>query len=286
MSASITIDATKLKRALDTFIGKTKLEAAKELRIQARSLCVSLGKATPPFGMNTAAKKQGETAVISDINKVYKTGGGAASEIARLNMPRGKTNSQNAEQAARAFSALMLNKPRGKGKKAKTAALRTQAQELINRLNVRPFIGTKIAPFDGGQSHDKARFGKRMRVPKNQFVSQIVSNSTALKRYYKDKIKNVGIAKSGWASCANLLGGMRGFPAWVKRHTGGGDVDDQSMKAADSLSKAFIKMTNKIPGITNVISQGTIQKSIDIQITKMIKRLAIIANYERKKAGL
>ena len=45
-------------------------------------------------------------------------------------------------------------------------------------------------------------------------------------------------------------------------------------------------MTNTIPWITNVISQSTIQRSIDIQVIKMIKRLAIIANYERKKAGL
>lgn len=286
MSASLTIDATKLQRALNAFIGNTKLEAAKEMRIQARKLCVSLGKATPPFGADTAAKKQGETAVTSDINRVYKTGAGAASEIAKLSLPKGKTNSQNAKQAARAFSALMLNKPTGAGKKKKTMALRSQAQELINRLNVKPFINTKIGPFDGGQSHDKARFGKRMRVPKNQFVSQIVSNPTALKKYYKDKISNVGIAKSGWASCFHLLGGKKGFPAWVKRHTGGGDVDDQSKRAVGIFSKPFIKMTNKIPGITNVISQGTIQRSIDIQILKMIKRLDYITNYERKKAGL
>jgi hypothetical protein len=29
-----------------------------------------------------------------------------------------------------------------------------------------------------------------------------------------------------------------------------------------------------------------VQRSIDIQVIKMIKRLSIIANYERKKAGL
>ncbi len=286
MSASLTIDASKLQKALKAFIGNTKQEASKEMRIQARNLCVSLGMATPPFGKDSSAKKLGENAVISDISKVYKTGAGAAQQISKLSLPGGQSKTQNAQQAARAFSSLMLNKPSGPGRKKKTTAMRTQAQELIDRLNVKPYINTKIGQFDGGQAHAKARFGKRMRVPKNQFVSQIVSNPSALKKYFKEKIAKVGIAKSGWATCAQTLGGTKGFPAWVKRHTGGGEVQDQSGRGVGLFSKPYIKMTNKIPGITNVISQSTIQRSIDIQILKMIKRLGYIANAESKKAGL
>jgi hypothetical protein len=96
----------------------------------------------------------------------------------------------------------------------------------------------------------------------------------------------VGIAKSGWAVCAGLLGGFRGIPKWVYRHTGGGRVNDKSQVGLGIASKPFVQMTNTIPWINNVISGATIQKSIDIQVLKMIKRLSIIANYESKKAGL
>jgi hypothetical protein len=123
-------------------------------------------------------------------------------------------------------------------------------------------------------------------VPKNQFVRQIVTKENPLARYFKDKRGNVGIAKSGWAVCAGILGGFRGIPKWVYRHTGGGRVNDKSQTGLGAFSKPYVQMTNTIPWINNVISSGTIQKSIDIQVLKMIKRLGIIANYESKKAGL
>ena len=284
MSASLTVNPIKLQKALQAFVGKTKLEAAKEMRVQARSLCVSLANSTQPFGLNAKAKATGEKAVTRDIDLVYKSGPTAVREISALPLPRGKTKTQNAKQAAAALAALVLGKSFGKSKKGVKA--QSDAQALINRLNYKPYIYTRIGEFDKGREHDNARFGKRGRVPKNQFVRQIVPKETELARYFKEKRGNVGIAKSGWAVCAGILGGFRGIPKWVYRHTGGGRVVDKSQVKAGAFSKPYISMTNKIPWITSVISAATVQKSIDIQVVKMIKRLSIIANYERKKAGL
>jgi len=285
MSATITVDARKLQRALKAFIGNTKLEAGKEMRVQARMLCLSLAKATQPFGLDSGAKKQGEKAVARDIGRVYKSPAGASVGISKLSTGGGKTSSQNAAQAGRAFAALVNSKFSGKGKKARTMAARSQAQELLKRINTAPFVHTQMGAFDGGKVHAAARFGKRKSVPKNQFVGLVVDKSSDLKKYYKEKTGHVGIMKSGWAACARSLGGVKGFPAWVVRHSGGGTVDDQSSKAVGMFSKPYVKITNKIPGIGNTISDSTIQRSIDIQLVKMIKRLGIIANYERKKAG-
>jgi hypothetical protein len=284
MSASLTINPIKLQQALKAFVGNTKLEAAKEMRIQARSLCVSLANSTQPFGLNAKAKAIGEKAVTRDIDRVYKTGSTAVREIGSLPIPTGKTKTQNAKQAAAALAALVLGKSFGKGKKGVGA--QTAAQALIDRLNYKPYVYTRIGEFDRGSAHDNARFGKNRRVPKNQFVRQVVTKETELARYFKQKRGNVGIAKSGWAVCAGILGGFRGIPKWVYRHTGGGRVVDNSKAVIGSFSKPYISMTNTIPWIANVISKSTVQKSIDIQVIKMIKRLSIIANYERKKAGL
>ena len=147
-------------------------------------------------------------------------------------------------------------------------------------------MNTRVGEFDQGRAHENARFGTRKSVPKNQFVGQIVTKDNKLTKYFKEKRGNVGIAKSGWAVCAGLLGGFRGIPKWVYRHTGGGRVVDQSKVRPGVFSKPYISMTNTIPWISAVISKGTIQRSIDIQVLKMIKRLSIIASYESKKAGL
>ena len=107
MSASLTVDPSKLSRALQAFVGNTKLQASKEMRIQARNLCVSLANSTQPFGTDGKAKAIGEKAVTRDIDRVYKSGPTAVREIARLPLPRGKTATQNAKQAAAALGALL-----------------------------------------------------------------------------------------------------------------------------------------------------------------------------------
>lgn len=282
MSASLTVDASKLQKALKAFIGNTKAEASKEMRIQARMLCVSLANSTQPFGKDASAKATGEKAVTRDINRVYKSGPTAVKDIASLPLPRGKTATQNAKQAAAALAGLLQGRTTGK----RGAKIVSAAQDLLDRINYKPYVNTRIGVFDQGQAHNKARFGRRKSVPKNQFVSQVVTKDSQLTKYFKEKRGNVGIAKSGWAVCAGLLGGFKGIPKWVYRHTGGGRVNDQSGKGLGIVSKPFIQMTNTIPWINAVISAATIQKSIDIQITKMIKRLGYITAAESKKAGL
>ena len=282
MSVSLTVNPIKLQQALKAFIGNTKLQASREMRIQARNLCVSLANSTQPFGKDARAKAIGEKAVTRDIDRVYKTGATAVREIASLPLPRGKTATQNAKQAAAALAGLLQGRTTGK----RGTQVISEAQKLLNRISSKPYVNTRVGEFDRGKAHDNARFGKSKRVSKNQFVSQIVTKESDLAKYFKEKRGNVGIAKSGWAVCAGILGGFRGIPRWVYRHTGGGQVIDRSSVKAGLFAKPFISMTNTIPWITNVISQSTIQRSIDIQVIKMIKRLAIIANYERKKAGL
>ena len=282
MSASLTVDASKLQKALKAFIGNTKAEASKEMRIQARMLCVSLANSTQPFGKDANAKATGEKAVTRDIDRVYKSGSTAVRDIASLPLPRGKTATQNAKQAAAALAGLLQGRTTGK----RGAKIVSAAQDLLDRINYKPYVNTRIGVFDQGQAHNKARFGRRKSVPKNQFVSQVVTKDSQLTKYFKEKRGNVGIAKSGWAVCAGLLGGFKKIPKWVYRHTGGGRVNDQSGKGLGIVSKPFIQMTNTIPWINAVISTATIQKSIDIQIIKMIKRLGYITAAESKKAGL
>jgi hypothetical protein len=299
------VDTSKLNKALQAFIGNTKLEAAREMRIQARVLAMRLMQNTQPSPLisrkpknNDALLKQSSDKVNRQVRQVYTTPALASYFISKIKMPRGRTRTQNPEQAARAFAGLMRGKvseKTGRMAKPKKAAV-VQAQELLGRFDRFPFAAwTKIQPFDGGDLHKKARFGPRQNIPKNQFIKAVVTNPAAIDRYVKKRQENIGTAKAGWAACAEKLGGARAvrskddgrveMPSWVKRQLRKylpGDIADFS----EAKVRPFIELKNLVSYAGQVISDQTIQQTIDTQILRMINRLGIIAAAEARKAGL
>ena len=298
------VETSKLNRALQAFIGNTKLEAAKEMRIQARVLAMRLMQNTQPSPVigrgardNETLLKKSQEKVAGQIGRVYKTPALASWWIRNLRLGTGKTRTQTPAQAARAFVRLMrgqVSEKTGKRTKPKKAAV-TQAQEILDRINRHPLVGTQIGKFDGGAAHQRSRFGPRQNVPKNQFVRQVVTDEPAMLRYIKKRQENIGTAKAGWAACAEQLGGARAvrskddgrveLPKWVRRHLKGrasGTVADNSSDRKNPV----IELKNAVSYIGQVISPQTIRQTIDTQILRMINRLAIIAAAEARKAGL
>jgi hypothetical protein len=298
------VDTSKLNKALQAFIGNTRLEAAKEMRIQARVLAMRLMQNTQPSPVISRSPKgndqliqQSEKKVQGQIRRVYSTPSLASWWIGNIRLGRGKTRTQNPQQAARAFARLMrgqISEKTGKRTKPKKAAV-TQAQEILDRINRHPLVGTQIGKFDGGAAHQRARFGPRQNVPKNQFIRQVVTDEPALMRYIKKRQENIGIAKAGWASCAEQLGGAKAvrskddgrvdLPKWVRRHLKNRESGTVADNSSD-LKNPFVELKNTVRYIGQVISPQTIQQTIDTQILRMINRLAIIAAAEARKAGL
>ncbi len=298
------VDTSKLNRALQAFVGNTRLEAAKEMRIQARVLAMRLMQNTQPSPVITR-KPQGndqllqsaQGKVAAQIGRVYKTAALASWWIRNIRLGRGRTRTQNPQQAARAVAGLMrgqISEKTGKRAKPKKAAV-VQAQQILDRINRHPLVGTQIGKFDGGAAHRRARFGPRQQVPKNQFVRQVVTDESALLRYIKKRQENIGMAKAGWASCAEQLGGAKAvrskddgrveLPRWVRRHLKNRESGSVADNSSDNKNP-FVELKNTVRYIGQVISPQTIQQTIDTQILRMINRLAIIAAYEAKKAGL
>ena len=298
------VDTSKLNKALQAFIGNTRLEAAKEMRIQARVLAMRLMQNTQPSPVITR-KPQGndqllqsaQGKVAGQIGRVYKTPALTSWWIRNIRLGRGKTRTQNPVQASKAFASLMrgqVSEKTGKRGKPKKAAV-VQAQQILDRINRHPLVGTQIGKFDGGAAHRRARFGPRQQVPKNQFVRQVVTDEPALLRYIKKRQENIGMAKAGWASCAEQLGGAKAvrskddgrveLPKWVRRHLKNREAGTVADNSSDNKNP-FVELKNTVRYIGQVISNQTIQQTIDTQILRMINRLAIIAAYEAKKAGL
>ena len=239
-----------------------KISFATAIKQQGRLVAVNLAFQTQPLGDGGKAKSQGEGAARRDIDRVYKSGKQTTTVIKESATPNGKTSTQNAEQAAKAFAMYVL---KGQNDAATT---------ILQRLHIPKYHDTVVKPMDAGSAHKASRHGARRVVPKNTFVKVSVPREAQIDSYVKQITQRVGIAKAGWADCAKQLGGSRGIPQWVTRHAGKrakGSVVDNS----DATSDQYVTMTNHVPWIDQCLNAGQIQRALDIQKDKMTKAIEI-----------
>lgn len=271
MAVRFSVDDRKFQRALRNFYSGTRKDRSDILRAQGRLIAVNLAFQTAPFGTDKGAKLRGETSVRADVNRVYKGVPVTHRNIWDSGKGSDLKHVEGSRQAAAAFVRMMRS---GKF---------DAAEKLLEDLNLERYRGTSVGSFDSGAAIKKARYGARRKVSRNQFAELVVKNQPALNRYAKQVMARVGMAKGGWASPAKYLGGTRGIPSWVTRHTSGralGSIDDQSQRA----SRPFIRITNHVPYVSKCISPTQIQRALDNQRQKMIRAINIAAA-KRAKAN-
>jgi hypothetical protein len=268
----------EFRRALGLLYRDKGLAAG--LRREARLVAVNMAFQTQPFGGSkamttggTSGKEQGEGAVARDIRKVIKTPSDVHHEIEMQSL-----------SAAKGFSYLMKN------------GRYLEAEQMLNRLNIPKLMQAKVGPMNA-TIHQAARkpIPARPRISKTQKPLLITSQINELKAYVKEVQKKVGIAKAGWASCAQQLGGTGGrmaaaggqqqaVPAWVKRHVGkraSGTVVDQ----ADKIINGRVLLINHVPWVSKCLTDTEAQRALDIQREKMLRRLGYVLEAEALKAG-
>jgi len=268
------VDDKKLQQAMVRF-AVAKKKSYQETLIQAsRILAENLSFQTQPFSHDKSAKESGEGAVGVDISRVYKAPGFAYFYIKESGLSKGRMKGfASAEHAAKVF-VMMIKK-----------GFYNRAEAILQNLQIHPFFSTEVGKFDLGHLHEKARHGGRQRVSRNQFPALVVSNVAKLKSYILAVQKRVGMAKAGWASCSQQLGGFGKIPAWVTRHVGGvslGLVHDASFLDREP----FIRMTNKVPWIDKCLSQAQMQRAIDIAAYKIMAFIKISMRKAISSAGL
>jgi hypothetical protein len=92
-----------------------------------------------------------------------------------------------------------------------------------------------IEPFDPNR-HTRARVKGRVNYAAP--YSFPLASQSKVKQYVSQEKKNVGLAKSGWGSCYEQLGGKP--PSWLSRPVG--KVEDKS----DTPNTPYIRITNKV----------------------------------------
>ena len=260
-------------------------DIAKIIRAQARLIAVNLTFQTQPFGASrptadqvdgdqSSALERGQGKVLSDIKEVYTTPERIFYIIKETSLG-----------AAKAFTKFM-----------KTGQY-ILAQKLLDRLNIGPLKNMRAGPFDGGRVHKRVLrpIPARPRLKKNQKPELIVAEAETINTYAKEIGRRVGMAKAGWAHCAQQLGGTSGqtstnidgkqqvmIPKWVKRHMGNpsmGIVIDRS----DAQPHGFVTMENMVPWIDKCLNQGQIQRALDIQRDKMERAIQKAEEYRSQK---
>lgn len=281
------LDDQGFSKALVNFYREFGGDLAKIIRAQARLISVNLVFQTQPFGGSrptpgqqageqVSGKKLGEGAIQRDINDLYTTPERIFYMIREMSLG-----------AAKGFMAMVKSRRF------------LQAKALLDRLQISGLRSMDVGDFDGGALH-QARLRPvpgRPRIRKNQKPELIVPDQKSIDTYTKEIQKRVGMAKAGWAHCAQQLGGTAGqtstdvagkqqvmVPRWVKKHAGNpsvGKVNDQSR----ARPNAYVEMTNTVPWIDKCLSVGQMQASLDIQREKMETAIEKAAEYRARKFG-
>lgn len=250
----VEVDDSKLQRSLAELSILTGRDMKDILKQEARLFCVALAKYTQPFGLDQNAKAMGEAAVRRDIRKVYATPSWVWGEI-------NKTNSTAAKNAARAVMGYLQKKKY------------EEAEKILKRFGIQLSTGK----FDARYHKERFVGGKL----KGRDYSQIVAEEKELEDYIRQKMKLVGFAKSGWASCARMLGGTRGVPAWARKNNAPAMVVDHS----NSRDDPHFILVNAIDYTSRVLSASGMQGAVDERVFNLTVRIdkAAEANFRRLK---
>lgn len=231
------------------------------IRLHARLLCVELAMRTQPFGKNESDVKSGEGAIRRDL-------------LGR------------AMQRAGLFGAVGIVTPYSTGN-VRLYVFGGHAYGL-DKTHYRPDAGEgdmrdfHKANFKDGKVTSAG--SRTLDVGRWKFVEKMYVNKKTLGSYVNYVLDHVGIAKSGWSGCCELLpkvvaGSMtRGIPSWVTRHVrGSSEVIDRT----DDPDNPSIVVKNLVPWASSVCPyQQVIVALTDVKI-KAIKQL----NYVLKSQG-
>jgi hypothetical protein len=248
-----TFDPATTNRKLQARSRGFSLSIEEELERVGRLISVSLATSAQPYGIDTGAQDKGEGATASDIRRCYATPGNVFEDFT------------NEGQAAAFWKAIK-------------AGNFLRAQKLM-QSHAPSFANKEIKPFDGGAAHRAAR-NSRGRVSQNQEPVFVVQTTRDLTAYVKTEVSHVGEGKAGWATCAKILGGMRGLPHWVTRHAG--KLSSGFVGKDYRANVKIVRLENRVAYAQNLLSQGDKAQAVAIGVGRLTRAILIA---ERRTAS-
>jgi len=245
----------KFEKIMADYLKIREVTIPEAVHANARLLCVELARRTQAFG-NDSEDQQNER-IRKDISNIIKPPAYFLKFLSKTKNPRLQ------------------------------AALRKNYQEndwtaisgILSKVGM-GFDAFAVVDSGGMRSiHKENRNPKTGRVYKRPQKFYLASDSTSLANYIAERQKLAGLAKSGWAECANQLkkvvsGSMtRGIPKWVTRHSKGfGSVTDNT----GNPFRPSVTLTNTIPWADSVIRSSEQLMALSVVAEKMKNQMSRI----------
>ena len=217
--------------------------------LNARLLCVELARRTQPFGTKP---ESGIGRVEKDIGKIIKTDTKLDEMVAAVSTEKIRNRLQTLLKQKR-YDVIKI------------------IFERIGFLKKWGEIEITSKFKDVHQSNRNLRTGRTRNKGDKLYIAE-----GDLKSYIDEVAKRVGIAKSGWARCAEALpqviGGKmtRGIPDWVVNQTKStGTVEN---KLSD-VKNPRVSMNNKTPWVDQICPSSEQVKATQVVVAKMKKQM-------------
>ena len=249
MAGKFKFDKQKFVEILDDYSKIVEKSIPDCVALNARLLCVELARRTQPFGTKP---ESGIGRVEKDIGKIIKTDG----KLEEMFDEIGKTKIRD-----RLFRLLQQRRY-------------DVIKIILERIGFLKKWGELEVTSDFKtihQEHRKPRDGRTRNRGNKLYIAE-----GNLPAYIEGVAKRVGIAKSGWARCAEALpqviGGKmtRGIPDWVVNQT----------KASGSIQNHLsdkenprVLMTNNVPWVDRICPSDEQLKASQVVIAKMKKQM-------------
>jgi hypothetical protein len=249
MAGKFKFDKQKFVEILDDYSKIVEKSIPDCVALNARLLCVELARRTQPFGTKP---ESGIGRVEKDIGKIIKTDG----KLEEMFDEIGKTKIRD-----RLFRLLQQRRY-------------DVIKIILERIGFLKKWGELEVTSDFKtihQEHRKPRDGRTRNRGNKLYIAE-----GNLPAYIEGVTKRVGIAKSGWARCAEALpqviGGKmtRGIPDWVAKQT----------KASGSIQNHLsdkenprVLMTNNVTWVDRICPADEQLKASQVVIAKMKKQM-------------
>jgi hypothetical protein len=281
MKLTAQVDTSDLRKRMNEYALIVGKDVNRELRRHARLACVELANTTQPFGRKRADKESGELAVEVDISKVFYTAepyGGfvnGISEIAYKSFAKRAAKSKrgfNADEATLRFT----DRVNGYAASNNTRALKKLAKD---------FDWRGVVDRPDPAIHKAARGGSRMKVKKQRGNMHLILGGSkgSLKGYINKVKKRVGMAKAGWAVCAEKIpdlglasSGTRGIPQWVTRNKSAPAPQRSSVDASTTFRRSSnprVVMRNAVPWTSQNLTESAARTALNIARGKFVKEM-------------
>lgn len=247
----------ELNTAMRNWAAATGKKFGAVVKQQSRLIAWNFAHNSQPYGMDLAAKKIGEAAVMRDIGNVYQS----SAQIYKLLL-------QQDEKLAKAFYKLVKEGGYGQAEKILRASSRIERNAKI------------FAPLDPA-FHQNAR-NQRGRVVRYR-PQQIIPDGKELKAYAKSRADMVGFGKAGWITAGSQLGSIARVPGWITRHKGrapGGCIDNSK-----STEDPYVVMTNQVRYASSILSDSQAQQAMRLQEEKMLAHIEHVLVNSARESG-